>query len=66
MLTSVDLHLEHGLGVARVDVSATYDLHEYEDEKREALEKWAQRIKSIVSPVPAAPAKVVKLRGRRR
>ena len=27
---------------------------------------WAQRIKSIVSLVPAAPAKVVRLRGRRR
>ena len=49
-------------------ISATDDLHEYEDEKREALELWAQRLKSIVSPepVPAAPAKVVKLRGRRR
>jgi hypothetical protein len=44
----------------------TYNLHEYEDEKAEALEAWAQRLKSIVSPVPAAPAKVVKLRGRRR
>ena len=46
-------------------IVGTYNLHEYEDEKAEALEKWAQRIKSIVSPVPAAPAKVVKLRGRR-
>jgi hypothetical protein len=27
-----------------------------EDEKAEALENWAQRIKSIVSPEPAAPA----------
>jgi integrase len=41
-------------------IVGTYNLHEYEDEKAEALEAWAQ------SPVPAAPAKVVKLRGRRR
>ena len=32
----------------------------------EALELWAQRIASIVNPEPAVPAKVVKLRGRRR
>jgi hypothetical protein len=42
-------------------IVGTYHLHEYEDEKVEALEAWAQRIKSIVGPVPAAPAKVVKL-----
>ena len=29
-----------------------YDIHEYLDEKREALEAWAQRIASIVNPVP--------------
>jgi len=46
-------------------IAATYDLHEYQDEKAEALELWAQRIKSIVSPMPAAPAQVVKLRRRR-
>jgi integrase len=47
-------------------IVGTYDTHEYEDEKREALEAWAQRLASIANPVPAAPAKVVKLRGRRR
>ena len=47
-------------------IVGTYNLHEYEDEKTEALELWAERLKSIVSPAPAAPAKVVKLRGRRR
>ena len=46
-------------------IVGTYNLHEYEDEKAEALEAWAQRIRSIVSPVPAAPAKVLKLRRRR-
>jgi integrase len=47
-------------------ISATYDLHEYQTEKAEALELWAERIKAIVSPPPAAPAKVVRMRGRRR
>jgi integrase len=44
-------------------VVATYDTHEYLVEKREALEAWAQRIKSIVEP---EPAKVIKLPRRRR
>ena len=46
-------------------IVGTYNLHEYEDEKAEALEAWAQRLATIVNPMPAAPAKVVKLRGRR-
>ena len=46
-------------------IVGTYDVHEYQDEKREALEAWAQRIASLVNPMPAAPAKVVKLRRRR-
>lgn len=45
-------------------IVGTYNLHEFEDEKREALEAWAQRIADIVNP-PAAPAKVVKLRRQR-
>jgi len=47
-------------------IVGTYNLHEYEDEKAEALEAWAQRLATIVNPEPAALAKVVKLRGRRR
>ena len=44
-------------------IVGTYNLHAFEDEKREALEAWAQRLASIVNPAPVAPAKVVKLRG---
>jgi integrase len=44
-------------------IVGVYDLHEYEDEKREALEKWAQRLASIVNP---APAEIIPLRRRRR
>jgi integrase len=43
-------------------IVGTYDVHEYQDEKCEALEAWAQRLKSIVEPVPD---NVVSLRGRR-
>jgi len=43
-------------------IVGTYDVHAYEDEKREALEAWARRLASIVNP---APAKVIKLRRRR-
>jgi Phage integrase family len=46
-------------------VVAVYDLHEYESEKREALEKWAEKLASIVDPKPTAPATVINLRGRR-
>jgi integrase len=44
-------------------IVGVYDTHEYLDEKREALEAWAQRVMSIVSPVPA---KVITLPRRRR
>jgi integrase len=46
-------------------IVGTYDLHEYQEEKAEALEDWAQKIVSIANPEPK-PDKVVKLRGRRR
>jgi integrase len=45
-------------------IAAVYDLHEYQSQKAKALELWAQRIAAIVSP--PKPAKVIKLRGRRR
>jgi integrase len=44
-------------------IVATYDGHSYLSEKREALEAWARHVASIVDP---QPAKVLKLRGRRR
>jgi hypothetical protein len=50
------------LGHRQGGVVGTYNLHEFEDEKAEALEAWARHVASIVNPVPAAPAKVVKLR----
>src|SRR5437879_9410671 len=47
---------------ARPGIKGTYDLYDYLDEKREALELWAARLRSIVEP---SPANVVHLAGRR-
>jgi integrase len=41
------------LAHVRPGIKATYDHHDYLDEKREALELWAARLRSIVCP-PAA------------
>jgi integrase len=46
------------LAHARPGIKGTYDLYDYFDEKREALELWAARLKQIVSPTPS---NVVKL-----
>jgi hypothetical protein len=38
------------LAHARSGIKSVYDLHDYFDEKREALELWAARLRSIVEP----------------
>jgi integrase len=45
-------------------IVGTYDLHQYQPEKAEALEQWARHVASIVNP--RKPAKVIKLPRRRR
>lgn len=40
------------LAHARPGIKGTYDLHDYLDEKREALELWAARLRAIVEPKP--------------
>jgi integrase len=47
------------LAHARPGIKGVYDLYDYFDEKREALELWAARLRSIVEP---APDNVVALR----
>ena len=47
-------HAEH-------EVTAVYDRHSYDQEKRQALDAWGARIKEIVTDVQR-PAKVVPLR----
>jgi hypothetical protein len=39
---------------ARPGIKGVYDLYDYLDEKREALELWAVRLRSIVEPPPSA------------
>jgi integrase len=62
-----------GMGVSRLTVSkilnhvergvtATYDRHSYDAEKRQALDAWARRLKEIISGKKGAGAKVVALR----
>jgi integrase len=43
---------ERVLNHARERIEATYDLHEYIDEKRDALEKWAKHLKDLRDGVP--------------
>ena len=40
------------LAHARPGIKGTYDLYDYLDEKREALELWAARLRDIVTPPP--------------
>ena len=40
------------LAHVRPGIKGVYDLHDYLDEKREALDLWAARLKSIASPTP--------------
>jgi integrase len=47
------------LAHARPGIKSTYDLHDYADEKREALELWGARLRTIVEPPSAT--KVVEL-----
>jgi hypothetical protein len=50
------------LAHVRPGIKGIYDLYTYLDEKREALELWAARLRTIVDPTPA-PTNVVALRG---
>jgi integrase len=41
------------LAHARPGIKGTYDHHDYLDEKREALELWAARLRTFVEPTPS-------------
>ena len=62
-----------GMGISRLVVSkilnhieagitAVYDRHSYDAEKRAALVAWGRRIEEIVAGEPSAPANVLALR----
>jgi integrase len=57
-----DTVAEQIIGHGRKGLARVYDQHGYEDEMRDALERWAARLRSIVQP---PPENVVKL-GRKR
>jgi hypothetical protein len=38
------------IGHQQAGVHAVYDLHRYRDEKRDAFERWASKVRSIVEP----------------
>ena len=44
---------------ARPGIKGTYDLYDYLDEKRDALDRWAAKLRSIIEP---PPPNVVELR----
>ena len=48
-------HVESG-------ITAVYDRHSYDAEKREALEVWGRRVEEILNGGATAPAKVISLR----
>jgi hypothetical protein len=39
------------------DIEATYDVHEYVDEKREALERWTKYLAELRDGQPVNPKK---------
>jgi hypothetical protein len=41
------------LGHVRPGIKRVYDLHDYLLEKREALEAWGARLRTILEPLPA-------------
>ena len=62
-----------GMGISRLtvskilnhvesDVTAIYDRHSYDAEKRQALDAWARRLEEIIAGKPAEDRKIVQLR----
>jgi integrase len=49
------------LAHVRPGIKKVYDMHDYHDEKREALELWAARLREIVAPPPDNVIKFVAL-----
>jgi integrase len=47
------------IGHGRKGIARIYDQHRFEEEKRDALEQWAARLRSIVEP--QTPDNVVEL-----
>jgi len=52
------------IGHTKPGLHKVYDQHEALDERRDALEAWARKLRSIVEPPP--PGKVLELEEKRR
>ncbi len=52
------------IGHGRKGIARIYDQHRFEDEKREALAKWAMLLRSIVEPAPANVVEITKAKAR--
>jgi len=51
------------LAHARPGITKVYDVHDYFDEKREALTEWAKKLRTIVAPPPTSVIKLHAQRG---
>jgi integrase len=51
------------LAHVRPGINGTYDHHDYLDEKREALELWAARLRTVTEPAPANVISLDAMRG---
>jgi integrase len=56
---------EMAIGHGKRGLARVYDQHEFQDEIRHALQRWADRLRSIVAP-GSEPDNVVTMRKRRR
>jgi len=52
------------LGHQQKGVQRVYDLHRYQSEKRDALERWASKLRDIVEPPPENVTQLPKVGGR--
>ena len=60
-----DIVRELTIAHAQKGLHKVYDLHAYQDEKRQCLELWERRLKGIVSPPPAEVTDLDKARAER-
>ncbi|WP_119304185.1 tyrosine-type recombinase/integrase [Dongia deserti] len=62
----VEQHVrERVISHSRKGVEKNYDWHEYQDEKRDALQQWAHKLLSIVEPAPATVTPIDQARSAR-
>jgi hypothetical protein len=48
---------------SRPGVEGVYDRHDYQAEKKDALEKWAAYVQNLATPASKAATNIIMLRG---